>query len=245
MWGEIVVLFLWAVDKNLLSKIWALISAGMKRFLWNALTLYSAWKAGPNDMIKDGYHVDEADLIEMSANGEWREIDVLRIFRNHIQLETFTKDKSVNLLDFIQNYCCDPKSNFKTTDSNATYSLVVRYTFDRRKYKIVYGETIRFPLYSEKQIRSKDLQKTGALTAGMLTLTEEADDGIDIYQFLKEFAGPMENFYADTEFPVLKRHLIYSGLNAPTDNFYIKMLDLQGTEYIVRPSQQQIRLEKN
>jgi hypothetical protein len=243
MWGEVVVLFLWAVDKNLLSKIWALIAAGARRFAWNALTLYSTWKS-PNDMVKDGYHVDEVNLIELSENGEWREIDVLRIFRNHIQHKTISKDSPVDLLDFIQQYCCDPKSNFQAINPKAQYSLVVSYTFDLRKYKIVYDKNIRFPLYSERQIRNKDLQTTGALTAGMLTLSEEADDGIDIYQHLKEFAGPMENFYADTEFPVMRKHLLYTGLNVP-DNFFIKMLDLSGTEFTVRPSQQQIRLEKN
>jgi hypothetical protein len=32
-----------------------------------------------------------------------------------------------------------------------------------------------------------------------LAATEDADDGIDIYQQLSQLAGPLGNFYADTE----------------------------------------------
>jgi hypothetical protein len=117
---------------------------------------------------------------------------------------------------------------------------------------IVYGTTtdgasdslIRFPIYSEQTIRNKDMKNNGALTAGMLTVKEDAEDGIDIYDKLRLLAGPMGNFYADTEYSIKKQHLHYTGLRVPIDGMYIKMLDLWGTDFTVRPDQPLIKLIK-
>lgn len=135
------------------------------------------------------------------------------------------------------------------------YELVVSYTFDHKHYKIVYGNSeeeigtgattfIRFPIYTEQTIRNKDMKKNGAITAGMITANEDADDGIDIYPQLRILAGPMENFYADTEFSIKRNHLYYTGLRVATTSMYIKMIDVWGTEFSVRPEQQTIKLEK-
>lgn len=252
MWSTFAVLLLWAADKNLLSKIWAFLASTGKQTAWSALTLYSNWKS-TNDMIKDGYHVDEVYLYEYpeSPSGEksFREIDVLRIFRQHIQLQTFTHSKSIALVDFLE-FCCDPMSNFTEYDRKAKYELVVSYTFDHKHYKIVYGteegpmKTIRFPIYTERTIRSKNMKLTGVLTAAMLTADIDADEGIDVYRQLKQLAGPMENFYSDSEYSIHKSHLHYTGLRVPVENMFIKMLDLWGTEFIVKPEQTIIRLEK-
>lgn len=127
MWGTTLVLLLWAADKNLLTRLWAFLASALNKLAWSALTLYSNWKS-TNDMIKDGYHVDEAYLYELTGtkkktkvltqqtfhrynNGNAREIDVLRIFRQHIQLQTFTHSKRISLPDFI-GMCCEPNSNF-------------------------------------------------------------------------------------------------------------------------------------
>jgi len=213
-------------------------------------------RLGTNEMIKDGYHVDEAYLYEYSpGSSSYREIDVLRIFRQQIQLQTFTNTKSCDLVDFIAA-CCDPQSNFTEWDNEASYELLVSYTFDHQKYKIVYGSrtetirvvngaTIRFPLYTERAIRTKNLRQTGGLTDAMLMMDENGseDSGINIYIPLKELAGPMGNFYTDTEFSVKKHYLQYTGLRAQIDQMYIKMFDLWGTEFILRPEQEIIKLE--
>jgi hypothetical protein len=76
MWGEIIILLLWAADKNLLSRLWAFCSATLNRTAWSAVALYSNWKSNKlslslaqklltfnsNEMIRDGYHVDEVFL---------------------------------------------------------------------------------------------------------------------------------------------------------------------------------------
>lgn len=254
MWSTFAVLLLWAADKNLLSKIWAFLASTGKQTAWSALTLYSNWKS-TNDMIRDGYHVDEVYLYEYpgsvtqdtTAEATFREIDVLRIFRQHIQLQTFTHAKSIGLVQFIE-LCCDPMSNFTEYDRKARYELVVSYTFDHNHYKIVYGtgqaDKVRFPIYTEKTIRTKDIKKTGVLTAAMLTAEADAQEGIDVYAQLKQLAGPMENFYTDTEYTIRKSHLHYTGLRVPAESMFIKMLDLWGTEFVVRPEQQFIKLEK-
>ena len=78
----------------------------------------------------------------------------------------------------------------------------------------------------------------------MLTADVDAEEGIDIYRQLKQLAGPMENFYTDTEYSINKSHLHYTGLRVAIESMYIKMLDLWGTEFIVKPEQSIIRLEK-
>jgi|JI10StandDraft_1071094.scaffolds.fasta_scaffold92907_4 hypothetical protein len=62
MWGEIIILLLWAADKNLLSRLWAFCSTTFNKAAWSAVTLYSNWKSNNNEMIRDGYHVDEVFL---------------------------------------------------------------------------------------------------------------------------------------------------------------------------------------
>ncbi len=107
------------------------------------------------------------------------------------------------------------------------------------------GESvIRFPIYTEQIIRNKDVKSNSALTAGMLTLTADADDGMDIYESLRLLSGPMGNFYADTEYSIKKQYLHYTGLRVPVDDMFIKMLDLWGTDFIVRPDQPIIKLVK-
>jgi|JI10StandDraft_1071094.scaffolds.fasta_scaffold92907_5 hypothetical protein len=68
-----------------------------------------------------------------SVGASTRAIDVLRVFRQHIQSQTFTQTKRLSLRKFI-GLCCEPDSNFTDINTNATYDLVVSYTFDHKKY---------------------------------------------------------------------------------------------------------------
>lgn len=254
MWSELctagVILLLWAADKHLLSKVGSLVSRAGTKALWHGVALYANWNTKPNEMIKDGYHVDEVFLMESTGdNPEFREIDVLRIFRQQIVKEAITHRKTMSIHDFIA-LCCDPHSNFNEMNPNARYELVVKYTFDHKQYIIVYDSSdsatssIRFPIYTEREIRSRDIKQTGVLTAAQLAVSEDADDGIDVYQHLKMLAGPMENFYADTEYEVKRHHLNHAGLRIPVDKLFIQMLDFWGSPYVLGPDQKVIRLEK-
>jgi len=255
MFSTVVVLVLWAVDKHLLSKVWTLTTRVAKNVAWSALSLYTAYKS-TNELIKDGLHIDEAFLYEYHDDSDTknsREIDVLRIFRKQVhQLQSITQSKCLPLTTFIE-LCCDPDSNFSSINPTAHYDLVVSYTFDFKKYKIIYGTDnhrkagptmIRFPLYTDSAIRKKEMSDTNILTAAMLTANYDDEDGIDIYPQLKQLAGPLENFYTDTDFKLLKNHLHYTGLRVTVENMYIKILDAWGTEFTVPPEHQEIRLEK-
>lgn len=248
MWIAATILLLWAADKHLLSKIWTLFASGSRQMCWSALTIYSNWRQ-TNEMSKDGYHVDFVYLYEpIGTSGECNEIDLLAHFRDHIRQKTFSHIKSLPLSKFIE-LCCNPNSNFNQFDPSKQYELVVRYTFDHKEFIIVYsmddGENnIRFPIYTESEIRSRSLKNTGVITAGLLTAKEDDEDGINIYDHLKKLAGPMENFYADTEYKVKKHHLNFAGLKMDVANTFIKMLDFWGTEFVVAPKQNIIKLEK-
>jgi hypothetical protein len=244
MWSAAVVLLLWAADKHLLSKIWTLLGSTTRQACWSALTLYSNWKH-TNEMSKDGYHVDFVYLYEPTDDGKVNEIDLLAHFRHHINLKTFSHSKAIKLGDFIE-LCCSPDSNFKAYDPTKKYELLVRYTFDHKKYIVVFDSlsNVRFPIYTESQIRQRNLKNTGVITSGLLTANEDDEDGIDIYDNLKVLAGPMENFYGDTEHKVQRHYLNYTGLRIDVENMYIKLLDFWGTEFVIKPKHNIIKLEK-
>lgn len=244
MWSVAVILLLWATDKHLLSKIWTMVASIARQTTWSAITLYSNWNH-TNDMIKDGYHVDFVYLYEPTESGQYREIDLLAHFRHHINKQTFSNTKPIKLSDFIK-LCCSAESNFSSFDPSRQYDLVVHYTFDHKPYIITYtmDELVRFPIYTESQIRQRSLKATGVITAGLLTADENAEEGIDIYEHLKKLAGPMENFYSDSEYSVKRNYLNYAGLKVNVDNCFIKMLDFWGSEFVLRPKQDIIKLEK-
>lgn len=243
------ILLLWAADKHLLSKIWNMMWTAGKRAAWSGLTLYSNWRYSyTNEMSKDGYHVDFVYLYDPidEQNNRSNEIDLLAHFRYHINQKTFTNNKPINLGQFIE-LCLSPDSNFNEYEASKKYELVVRYTFDHKQYIIVFDTTtdMRFPVYTETEIRERSMKNSDSIGSGYLTASEEDEDGINIYEHLKRLAGPMENFYAGTEYKVLRHHLNYAGLKMDVDNGgYIKMTDFWGSEFCVKPDQSVIKLEK-
>lgn len=245
-WTELALVVLWAADKHLLSKIWSLFTSCSRQAAWAGLTWYADYKQN-NDMSKDGYHVDFVYLYEPTESGAYNEIDLLAHFRQQINMKTFSNTRSIDVKDFIE-LCCAPNSNFNNFDPSVQYELVVKYTFDYKQYIIVFDTTdnnrIRFPPYPEREIRQRSLKNTGVITCGMVTAAADADDGINVYEYLKKLAGPMENFYSDTEYTVKRHHLNYAGLKMDMDNTYIKMLDFWGTDFTITPQENVIRLEK-
>ena len=252
MWIQVfIILLLWAADKHLLTKVWSLIYSVALRLTWFLLSVYTRWNSKKQNMSHDGYHADEVFLIERDTiNQQTIEYDVLRIFRQHVQKGTFSNTQSISVRDFV-GLCCEEGTNFSHIKSSAHYELVVKYTFDFKQYVIVYGDftgannELRWPIYTENEIRARDLKSTGVIAAALLTSSAEDEEGIDIYSEIKQLAGPKENFYMDTEFHVNRAHLIHTGLKTDASPFYIKMVDFWGSDCVIRPQQDRLIMDTN
>ena len=234
------ILGLWKYDRFLLDKIQRYIFSTTKTVGW---TLFKAWVEykDKNEMIKDGYHVDSVYLIEHNSSTYARKLDVLRVFRCGIVDETFTNKKSIDIADFI-NLCSDPKSNFQY-DSDLDYELEVNYTFDRRKYKIIYStkdnSKIRFPVYSESEISQSN--SGNSVISASIVRDDQDQEGIDISDMVLMYAGPLGNFYDDSEFIVKRDWLAFEGID---DQAKIKMMDLEFNEYLFTKESKYISLEE-
>jgi len=227
-----VVLFLWIYDRNLLVRLQRRIYREFKAMIWTILKMYTEMK-NKNDQIKDGYHVDSVFLHEFQSSSFVRKLDVLRRFREEIVNETFTQSKSVNIWDFIE-MCTEEGSNFGKVDRNLYHELEVNYTMDRKQYKIIFStqnnSNVRFPIYTEKEVRQR--KEAQGIISAIVVQNEEDDEGIDVTDSLLKFAGPMENFYSDTEY-IVKRCWL-SQVNIDT-NAIIKVLDMDAEEHIFSP----------
>lgn len=253
LWIAALILSAWAYDRNMLIKLYAGCWSKINKAAWFSLKAYSSWKHS-NEMIKDGYHVMKVFLWKHSSTeggpGTERSsgIDVLRFFREEIANENITHIKGVDIHKFIErcfNQCVEEGIAFPKADPTAQYELQVNYVFDRQDYMIVYDSEdnvdVRFPVYTESTVHARDVSKDGLLSA-MVTATADSDDGMDVYKEMMLLAGPMRNFYADSEFNVKKRHLHYTGFRVPLDDAFVKMLDFEARQHIVAPDQDIIEL---
>lgn len=233
-----ILVVLWKYDKCLLDKLQLWMWNSTKSSMWYILKLYSEYK-DRNEMIKDGYHVDSVYLYEHHSSTYSRKLDVLRIFREQIVNETFTNKKSIDFDRFLA-LCSDPDSNFQV-NKDLKYDLEVNYTLDRRQYKIVYSNDensrIRFPVYSEKEVMDG---VQNSIISAMIVRNANDVDGIDIGDVLLKYAGPLGNFYNGTDFCVKKSWLSFAGIE---DNVIIKMMDINGDEYIFRENDKYLSLK--
>lgn len=239
------VLMLWHYDNLLLMKLEKWLGKKVKNGIWEAFKLYSQLTK-KNDMKKDGYHVDSVYLyMRENDTSIIRQYDMLRIFRDQIREENLAHNKEMNLHDFVE-LCCNPNSNFKQVDRDQNYVLEVNYTFDYNQYKVYYdteqNPAIRFPVYTETQIYERDIMASG-ITYAFVTKTADEDEGIDITEQVKKFAGPLENFYDDSEFVVKKKWLVDQSV-VPA-NGYIKILDFKGEEHIFGPDDEILTFKKD
>lgn len=208
------ILLLWKADKYLLDRIQLYLWNTSKWLLWLIFYKWIQIK-GRNEMIKNGYHVDSVFLIERHETYS-RKIDVLRVFRSEIIKETFTNEKSIEVSEFIA-LCSDPSSNFQY-DAQYEYDIEVNYTYDQREYKIIYStyenKHIRFPIYTESAIINTSAT-TGGLCSAYFTREKNqvlGERNIDISDEMMKYAGPIGNFYVDTEYLIRREWLVSSEL---------------------------------
>lgn len=227
---SLLIVGLWKYDRCLLDKLQRYAFGTTKWLGWSLFRFYAHYK-DKNEMIKDGYHVDSVFLFEHHSPTYSRKIDVLRVFRSEIVNETFTNKKSINMSKFLE-LCSDPASNFQY-DVQYQYELEVNYTLDRRQYKIVYAtdenENIRFPVYSESEIAKANVDNS--IISASILRQDSDNQGIDIGDVILKYAGPMGNFYGDSEFVVKRSWLTFSGID---EKAMIKIMDIEGTEYVFK-----------
>lgn len=201
-------LFMTWYDNLWLKKFLKFSEKNGKWAIWELMKLHARIQQN-NEMVKDGYHVDSVFLY-VHEREFIKQYDMLRVFREKLvepsEKPTIRIDSDVNFFDFVK-MCCDPDTNFKEVDEDLFYLLEVNYTFDRKKYRIYYDSkrntNIRFPVYSDKEIRERDIFE-GGVNSALVTERDDDESGIDVTHELKMLAGPMQNFYDDTEYVTLK-----------------------------------------
>ena len=215
---------------------------------WIIMKWYA--KKGKNDMIKDGYHVDSVYLYVHEPEFI-KQYDMLRVFRDLIRDEIITQSKELDIFDFIQA-CCDPDTNFDKVNKAYYHILEVNYTFDLKKYKMIYdtrdNKKVRFPIYTEKAIRERDVSKAGVNSAFLSHYEKpETEDPNckDVTNDFKKIAGPMQNFYSDTEYIMKKEWFLdtYLGSGKAFDsieNCYIHIIDFKGNMNLIKPDQKNL-----
>lgn len=219
---------------------------------WQMARLQTKWHYADirAEMIKDGYHID-AVYLYVHGTDFIKQYDMLRVFREKVvqpeEKPLIRIDSAVDVMDFVKS-CCDPDTNFNCVDPTLTHVLEVNYTFDHKKYRVYYDNRhntkIRFPIYSDQAIRDRDIL-AGGVNAGLISESEnesDAENGIDVTKELKRLAGPMQNFYDDTEYIVKKD--LFMGERYPKNSF-IHLIDGKGDSYVIRPEESLLSFTKN
>ncbi len=237
---SVIILGLWKYDRCLLDKLQRYLWSTTKSMGWSVFKVYAEYK-DRNEMIKDGYHVDSVFLFEKQSPSFSRKLDVLRVFRSLIVDEAFSNKKSLSVKEFLE-LCSDPETNFQY-NSGFEYELEVNYTFDRRQYKIVYDTDvnldIRFPVYSESEIVKSGVDNS--IISASIVRRESDPNGIDIGDVILKYAGPLGNFYDDSEYVVKRKWLTFSGIDNKSK---IKIMDIDGNEYVFKEDEDYLTLKK-
>ena len=134
------------------------------------------------------YLYPESQIIHAKLGDEKSSIDITNHFSSIIQhdkLNHIEWDKIIKLCDKLEEL---NKSN--------KFHLDVRYTIQDNYYRVIYhyneDDKIKFPLYDKKQI--KEYQENNGYKKSVL-YAEYKDQ--DITQIVKEYSGPLNNFYQD------------------------------------------------
>lgn len=239
MWGGLLVLVIWAFDRELLVKLRSAIVSTLKTLAWKALTLYANWrprvKTEKAALTISDHQVNQVYLIETFGPQKCRIIDAIEAFAQHIDSNLITNTNSMPLIYFVDRYF---SSMFSQRDVNAKYSLLVCYTFDRKKYAIVYDEntkTIRFPIYSGEQARSA-VKRQPSIVEAWKDNANNVSNTINLFaEQLKAFAGPRNNFYADTEYSVHRDHLNISNNAGVYPDSSIHLMNAFGDVKVIDP----------
>lgn len=239
-------LFLTWYDNLWLKKFLKFAEKNGKWATWELMKLQTRLKSD-NEMVKDGYHVD-AVFLYVHENEFIKQFDMLRVFREKLvepnEKPTIRIDSNVDIFEFVE-MCCDPESNFKEADKDLFYLLEVNYTFDKKKYRIYYDSKrntkIRFPIYSDNAIRDRSIFD-GGVNSALVTENEEDETGSDVTKELKKLAGPMQNFYDDTQYVMLKEW--FMGDRFPSSNL-IQIIDFRGDFHLIKSGDEFLSFTRN
>lgn len=258
---HVAMLVLWAADRNLLAKVWYLVTGIVFKCVWTVAGWYAMRRARDSGMIKDGYHVDEVYLrsytLEDPEVPDDSDVDVLRMFRDRIRQREIGADRGIPVLEFVSS-CCRPNSNFVTCDLSKRWQVFVIYTFDQRQYLIAYDSArpepteIRFPPYPEDKLRASSRGLNEIVDAALVSSVSPGADGWDVTAVVQMAAGPMHDFYASTPHVVTREHLNFllqylervtpRGCPNVSSCFYLRVFDAWGTIYTFAPSDRVLRV---
>lgn len=204
---------------------------------WVAMTQYTHYKDLKNEMIKDGYHVDDVNLY-VHEKEFIKVFEVLSKFRKKIVEGEIKLDKELDIYEFLEMCASSDITNLKTIDRDNYHLLEVVYTFDFKKYVIYYdtktNTSVRFPVYAEQDVRERDIFE-GGVTSAQIVLHPDDIQGIDVTEKMLKFAGPMENFYDDKNYMV-KKEWFWQEDYPSIETAYVKVIDSSGNEHIFEPS---------
>lgn len=239
------ILFMTWYDNLWLMKFERFARKKLSYLVWGAVKWYA--RKNKNEMIKDGYHVD-AVYLYVHEPEYIKQYDMLRIFRDMIRDEILRDGQKLDIWEFVEE-CSDPDTNFNKVNKDFPHILEVNYTFDLKKYKIFFdtenNTSIQFPIYSELNIRERDVSK-GGINAAFLTHYENPDTddptSTDVTESLRKFSGPLQNFYQDTDYVVRKEWFLddYIGVGKAFDslnNCYIHIIDFKGNTHVIGADQ--------
>lgn len=230
------ILFLTWYDNLWLKKLSKVAQRKSFDLFWFIMLQYTNYQDKKNDMIKDGYHVDDVNLY-IHEKEFIKVFEVLSKFRKKIVEGKIRLENTLDIYEFLEMCTSSEIANFKKINKDNYHLLEVDYTFDFKKYKIFYdtntNTTIRFPVYSEKEVRERDIFE-GGITSAQILINKTDIQGIDVTEKMQKFAGPMQNFYDDRDYQV-KKEWFWDESYPPMDNAYIQIIDFKGNEHFFGP----------
>ena len=142
------------------------------------------------------------------------------IYINNELLVSLDEDdlETTNLINYNNN-----DSSIELLDKSMY--IIVTYYFDESQFKVlIYGNELKFPLYSNEQLENHSYIKR--IDTAKLLLD---NDEIDIKDFLIQYVGPNYNFHSDINNIKVKDILInYS------DVYKLTLTDSFGAEYVYK-----------
>lgn len=250
MWEYVTIfglIFMTWYDNLWMMKFEKSLTKNAKWLVWELMKLHTKIKSDPTTMIKDGYHID-AVYLYVHEKEFIKQYDMLRVFREKVvqpaEKPMIRINGDLDMFEFVK-LCRDPETNFNKVDESLYYLLEVNYTFDHKKYRAYYdsktNRKIRFPIYSEKAIRDRDIF-CGGVNSAQIAESEDDEDGINVTKELKRLAGPMQNFYDDTEY-VVKKDWFMGDRYKKTD--YIQIIDFKGDFHVIKPDDKYLSFTRN
>lgn len=148
-------------------------------------------------------------------------LDITNEFTN-LALQCVVDNKNIEWNNLVDNY-------------NDKFYLDIKYTINGINYKIIYSKNdiIKFPPYSVKKINEYndiDEYKINVLFAELCN--KENEETKDITRLIKEYAGPLDNFYQDCDNINISIDLIKND-NSQTvvlNDQYINIIDSQAND---------------